>query len=75
MFSANLVNLTLKTSRINDLDTLDQGDLLNSLKHVRIKIFIVEDKAIKNCINFKTTSLYISTNTFQAMCSYLKPLC
>ena len=32
----------------------------------RIRIFIVEDKATQNCINFKTTSLYLSTNTFQA---------
>ena len=33
---------------------------------IRIRIFIVEDKAIQNCIHLKTTSLYISTNTFQA---------
>ena len=30
-------------------------------------MFIVKDKAIQNCINLKITSLYISTNTFQAM--------
>ena len=33
-----------------------------------IRIFIVEDKTIQNSINLKTTSLYTSTNTFQAIC-------
>ena len=33
---------------------------------VRIRIFIVEEKPIQNGINLNTTSLYISTNTFQA---------
>ena len=33
---------------------------------IRIRIFIEEEKAIQNSIILKTTSLYISTNTFQA---------
>ena len=33
---------------------------------IRMRIFIEEEKAIQNSIILKTTSLYISTNTFQA---------
>ena len=32
---------------------------------LQIRIFIVENKAIQNCINLKTTNLYISKNTFK----------
>ena len=32
---------------------------------MRIRIFIVEDKAVQNGINLKTTSLYVSSNIFQ----------
>ena len=37
-----------------------------------MRIFIVQDKAIQNCVNIKTTSLYISTNTFQAISTFTK---
>ena len=36
-----------------------------------IRIFIVDDKAIQNCINLKITSLYISMNTFPAISTFL----
>ena len=37
----------------------------------RIRIFFVEYKAIQNCINLKTTNLYISINTFQAISTFI----